>query len=81
MAAKKSAKKPATCKCVETVNKSLEKHNSRIAQGFQINFANPARSGTTPPLLMLHKIDDRKRTKMPSVICVYCPFCGEKYPA
>jgi hypothetical protein len=65
------------CKCQEQVNKLLKESNAEVSNDFLIR-----RSGTitlSPPSIVLAKIDSKKRSKLPTLFCSHCPFCGKKY--
>jgi len=79
MAKKKAAK--TGCNCVEQVNKQLEDSNAKVSQYLQVNFTTGESSMTNPMVALEKKItSSRTRTKLPSLVCTYCPFCGKKYP-
>lgn len=70
------------CDCRERVNKSLEDKNACIAIGFMAG----TEDGSTryflrsAPMIVLEKKLVTLRTKLPTLLASYCPFCGEKYP-
>lgn len=64
------------CQCIEAVNKRLAEHNAMIDTKLYINFkTGKARALAYVPT---RRIDDKKRTKLPTVSCSFCPFCGKK---
>lgn len=74
-ASSKPKRKPAHL-CFKQVDEFLAKHNTRLDLGLTMNFdAKPVTAkvnlavGTT-------KVDQSKRAKPKTVICVFCPFCG-----
>lgn len=78
--AKKKATKPG-CNCIEQVNKQLEDSNAKVAQYLQVNFKTGEATMSNPMVAVEKKIhSSRTRTKLPSLICSFCPFCGKKYP-
>lgn len=68
------------CKCQATVNENLKRHNARIAYGFLLSREGPPtrEMELSPPMIIVEKIDKRKRGKTPTVFAGHCPFCGEK---
>lgn len=65
------------CDCREAVNKRLAVSNARIAFGF--TFASN-KMDLAPPMIVLEKLDEKKRGKPPTLLATCCPFCGERYP-
>lgn len=64
-------------KCTEAVNEKLAPMNARITQGLTINFST-GKAGLSGPAVCVEKIDSKKRSKVPNILCSYCPFCGKK---
>lgn len=64
------------CDCKAAIDKRLAKSNSRIAFGFTFS---GNKMGVSPPMIVLEKIDKKKRGKPPIVLATCCPFCGERY--
>lgn len=64
------------CDCLKTFNEGLEKHNGRVATGFQITETLGVRMRV---LVATEKIDKTKRKPVPAVLASHCPFCGEKF--
>lgn len=77
MTVKKIVKKG--CDCLKQVQEELKPHNARVVRSMQVNLSNNT-CGMSPPKLVLEKLDSKNRGKLLSVFCVYCPFCGKKYP-
>lgn len=72
------------CDCREAVNKRLAVSNARIATGFTYKISDDGPIATmdlAPPMIVLEKMDDKKRGKPPTLLASCCPFCGERYPA
>lgn len=65
------------CECKKDVNKKLASSNARIAEGFSLN-RNILE--LLPAFVMLEKVNERTRSKLPYMLASHCPFCGEKYP-
>ena len=68
------------CDCRTRVDENLKAHNARIAAGF--TFATEGKRASmdlAPPMILLEKIDRKKRGKPPTLLATYCPFCGENY--
>jgi hypothetical protein len=63
------------CECMKKMNEHLAQHNGRLATGIQITESMGLKERH---LLATEKIDKAKRSPVPSVMCSYCPFCGEK---
>jgi hypothetical protein len=68
------------CNCRERVNKKLAARNAEIAAGFMLtNNDGPTRGmKLSPPMIMLEKVDAKKRGKLPILVAAYCPFCGKE---
>lgn len=66
----------AKCDCRRLINERLSKHNAKMAEGLSI--VGPSLV-TTPPFIVLEKVDHKIRKKLPHLIATYCPFCGVKY--
>jgi hypothetical protein len=64
------------CDCRKAVDERLSVSNARIAFGFTIS---GGRRDLSPPMIVLEKLDDKKRGKLPSLLATFCPFCGERY--
>ena len=72
----KKAKLPV-CKCVETVNDKLRDIGFSLRRHMQINFTTKM-AGLSPPCVEVFRHDTKKRGKIPTVLCAFCPFCGKK---
>lgn len=68
------AKAKPNCKCLDLVQKKLltERPNTRLQTAFTM------RGRVIGPLLAVEKIDPKKRTKLPTIVCGYCPICGKR---
>lgn len=64
------------CDCQKTVDEQLASSNARIAFGLLFGNATIDRS---PAMIVLEKIDEKKRGKFPTLLATCCPFCGERY--
>lgn len=73
------AKRAKACNCVLKVQQELNGHNAKLECGIHANF-NSRTISFQMPILSTKKIDTKKRSKPVTVYCVYCPFCGDKYP-
>lgn len=69
------------CSCRERVDAKLTERNARIAFGFcASNEDGPTRGmSLSPPMIVLEKLDKKKRGSLPTLIASYCPFCGKEY--
>ncbi len=65
------------CDCRKFMDAKLAALNARIAVGFTFD---DARMDVAPPMIVLEKVDEKRRGKLPNVLASCCPFCGEKYP-
>lgn len=74
----KRPKKTADCKCVQQLNEQLAERNVVIVQELMFDFKN-GKADMSPPLILVRKRDSDKRTKLPTLLASYCPFCGKKY--
>lgn len=63
------------CECMTKMNAALEKHNGRLATGFEITQDMGMKLRYT---VATEKIDKAKRKPVPQVMCSHCPFCGSK---
>ena len=85
MSTKRPAKKPATpkaakfCNCVKQVNDQLQNYNTMLDLRLSVDFST-GKMYDTPPIVATVKIDTKKRGQPATIICVYCPFCGKRYP-
>lgn len=76
---KKKTAKTKGCQCVELANECLEESNACLVLSQLIN-VKTGKTSTGPPQLMLEKIDTKKRKRLPTLFCTYCPICGTKLP-
>lgn len=65
------------CDCRAAVNQRLEVSNAKIAYGF--TFDAHAGMKLSTPMIVLEKIDKKKRGTPPTLLATCCPFCGERY--
>lgn len=63
------------CGCVAHVDGLLAKDNAKIVTHWLWGTSKITTSG---PSVCVAKIDSKKRSKLPNVLCSYCPFCGKK---
>lgn len=63
------------CGCRSRLNELLKPRNGRLAFGF--TFDN-GKMDLSPPLIETEKLVPRGK-KPPTVVAMFCPFCGEKY--
>lgn len=78
MATKKAAsnKKPGPqCKCIDLVNKGLQKGCPWV----MIDCAISIKMGAVLTIPLTLKAGAPKGTKAPLMVVTYCPFCGKKY--
>lgn len=74
--AKKTTDEP--CNCLELAQAELKPHGIALETELFINFTT-GKTGVRGPLLRVKKLSDApKKTKLRTVICTYCPFCGKK---
>jgi hypothetical protein len=72
------AEVPARCACMMAINDHLRAHNTKLAFSFILT---GDRSGMDVlPMIMVEKIDLKKRGKAMNIVPTFCPFCGTKYP-
>lgn len=64
------------CNCVEQVNLELEKYNACLRTKLIADFK--TREMDRRIVLPLSKRDSTKKSKLPTVLCTYCPICGIK---
>lgn len=64
------------CDCKAAVNERLAFSNARIAFGLSFD---ENKMSLSPPMIVLEKIDQKKRGKPPILLATCCPFCGERY--
>lgn len=64
------------CDCQKAVDEQLAGSNARIAFGLLFGNATIDRS---PAMIVLEKVDEKKRGKLPTLLATCCPFCGERY--
>lgn len=81
--AKKTAKsvvKKATkgCDCLVQVQEQLKPHGIALETELFVNFTT-GKGGVRGPLLRVKKRSDApKGTKLRTLTCAYCPFCGKE---
>jgi len=69
---------PERCSCMEAINDHLKPRNTRLSVSFCLT---GDRAGMDVlPMIMVEKIDTKKRQRPMNVIPTFCPFCGTKYP-
>ena len=64
------------CNCVKIMNEKLFTLNGRILQGFDLT--NGVLTLLPAPLVCVGKIEPHKNAP-PSIIALFCPFCGAEY--
>lgn len=67
-----------TCGCRKDVNEKLASSNAKIGMGLLFGFES-ATMREAPPMIVLEKVDDKKRGKIPHLVATFCPFCGVRY--
>lgn len=67
------------CTCITQANEQLAKDNARIARTMLLNLDSSAAT-ISGAMIVVEKIDSKKRTKLPTLFASYCPICGKKYP-
>lgn len=72
---KKAKPKPSQCMCVELVNKQLVSRNAAIDTEMCFNLTTGTASLQIP--VPLKKLDAKKRGRLPTMVCTYCPICGK----
>ena len=80
--AKKSVRRQKTlseqgCDCVAQVQDYLGEHNCQLVIECLMNL-DTGTIRSSPPSLRVEKVEP-KRTRLKTVFCAYCPFCGKKY--
>lgn len=75
---KKKEMSSGPCNCLELVQAELKPHGIALDTELFINFTT-GKTGVRGPLLRVKKLSDApKKTKLRTVLCTYCPFCGKK---
>lgn len=74
---KKALAKKLPCKCVKQINEQLDPQGLELDSRIVMNFAEGT-GGSESPLIALAWQNDKKRKKVPTMFCAYCPFCGQK---
>lgn len=69
---------PERCTCMSAINDHLKPHNTKLAVSFTLT--RDLSGMDALPMLMVEKIDAKKRQRPMNVIPTFCPFCGTKYP-
>lgn len=78
---KKPPKKPAkSCKCFEQVQQKLKPHGLELEDEMFVNFSTGSAMMRGPLLRVKKTSDAPKKTKLRTVLCTFCPFCGKKLP-
>lgn len=70
-------KKMENCNCVEKANEALKEQNTFIESKLMMNFETGDTS-LSPPMIVVGKLDSKKKEPLPVLFCSYCPFCGKK---
>ena len=66
------------CKCLAECQKELAKMGVRFETGLSVNFKT-GKGTIVGPFLKVEWVDKpKRRTKLPTVMCTYCPTCGRK---
>ena len=73
---KKSSPPKIGCECVELLNEQLAEHNAYVDTKLQMNMKTG--EGRHIICIPLSKIDSKKRTRLPTLVCTFCPICGKK---
>lgn len=66
------------CTCMEAVNNHLKPQNTKLSVSFCLT--RDLGGMDVLPMIMVEKIDTKKRQRTMNVIPTFCPFCGTKYP-
>lgn len=69
--------KPSPCTCREQVDEELKKLNARLASALQMNFKTHQAS-MAGPFVAIVKLDSKKKSRLPDLVCTFCPFCGKR---
>ncbi len=69
---------PEQCKCMAEIDDHLKPHNTKLSVSFTIT--RDLSGMDALPMIMVEKIDTRKRQRVMNVVPTFCPFCGKKYP-
>ena len=63
------------CNCIEALNEKLKESDACVSSGFQFK---DGEAQTIEPFIAIERIKKGSRKKLPTVLCNYCPICGEK---
>ena len=63
------------CECVKKFNRELEVRNGRIVCATAVTKKLDVQEYVC---IQAEKIDSKKKTKLPTLVASFCPFCGEK---
>lgn len=64
------------CECRTAIDTELAASNAKIGIALLIGDGS---LDLAPPLIVLEKVDEKKRGRLPNLVATYCPFCGVKY--
>lgn len=70
------AKTPKRCDCLNQVNEQLADSGVRLQTCLEMDFGK-GEASIRGPLLAVEWIG-KKRRKLPTVMCSFCPICGRK---
>jgi hypothetical protein len=69
---------PKDCDCIKQVNAKLSDSNAEVETRILLDFKTN-KVATSGAMVLLSKIDPKKRKSLPAVMCAFCQFCGKKY--
>jgi hypothetical protein len=75
----KKASEPKDCGCIDKLNAALKERNAKVVCMTLFDFSANTIS-TSGASIQLEKLDAKKRSKLPTFFCRYCPVCGKKCP-
>lgn len=78
VAKKKKKKSPPKigCDCITLLNTQLSEHNAYVDTKLQMNMKTG--EGRHIICIPLSKIESKNRTRLPTLVCTFCPICGRK---
>ena len=75
-----SKKPPNGCNCIKLTNEALKPDNVRLAtrSGMLFDHANKSLTFAEDIPIPVERINNKKRTPLPVIVCTYCPICGKR---
>jgi hypothetical protein len=68
------------CSCLVSIQKSIKEQGYQVAQELIMNFDTGKASMSQPSIRLEKTSGNKSRKPIPTFFCVYCPFCGKRYP-